>query len=183
MYRRPVVCVILLRSEFIQVWVIRRSLYGCSRVLWCTYFMSMFVIAVWPHALLLGACWSVCPRLFVIYYFGIVCYMLHFVQIILQILIICLNICLSSNQSYCLALCCNFPADCSYKGHADSGSDPSRAVVKISCASSRSSNLIPFSSGGLRDTRVHQIATTCFSISPQDINLLVSNFIICILVK
>jgi len=29
-------------------------------------------------------------------------------------------------------------------------------VVKILCAYSRSSNLIPFSPGGLRDPRVHQ---------------------------
>ena len=84
--------------------------------------------------------------------------MLYFVQIILQILTICLNICLISHLSYCLAWCCNSPADCSYRGHPDSGSDPSRAVVKISSAYSWSSNFIPFSPSGLRDPRV-QVST------------------------
>jgi len=79
--------------------------------------------------------------------------MLYFVQIILQILIICFNICLISHLSYCLALYCNSPADCSYKSYPDSESDPSRVLVRISgenCAYSRYSNLIPLSPSGLR---------------------------------
>ena len=55
--------------------------------------------------------------------------------------------------SYCLALYCNSPADNSHKSCPDSGPGPSRFVVRISGAYSRSSNLIPFSPSGLRDPR------------------------------
>ena len=84
------------------------------------------------------------------------CYMPYLVLIIWLILIICFNTCLIPHLSHCLALCCNSPADCSYKSHHDSGSDPSRVLVRISgenCAYSRFSNLIPFSPSGLRDPR------------------------------
>ena len=80
------------------------------------------------------------------------------VLITLYILTFCYNIYLILHLSYCLALCSNSPADCSHKSHPDSGSDPSRVLVKISgenCAYFRFSNLIPFSPSGLRDPRVH----------------------------
>ena len=104
------------------------------------------------------SCWahveSACARLFIIYYFVLFCYMLYCVLTTLQILTFCHNICFILHLSYCLALCCNSPADCSHKSHPDPGSDPSRGVVKISCAYSWFSNLIPFSPSGLRDPRV-----------------------------
>ena len=63
------------------------------------------------------------------------------------------NIHLILYLSFCLALCCYIPANCSRKSCPDSGPGPSRVVVRISSAYSRSSNLIPFSPSGLRDPR------------------------------
>ena len=120
-----------------------------ARILWaCSWLLCGRMHCCWAHVEVFGHACLLSTTLVLL------CYMLYFVQIILQILTICINICLISHLSYCLALCCNSPADCSYKGHPDSGSDPSRAVVKISCAYSRFSNLIPFSPSGLRDPSV-----------------------------
>ena len=83
--------------------------------------------------------------------FVLLCYMLCFSQITL--FIICFNIYVILHLYYCLALCCYFPTECSRKSRPDSGPEPSRVVVRISCAYSRSSNLIPFSSSGFWDPR------------------------------
>ena len=117
--------------------------------------MSMLMTGLWLHALLWEAHWSARACLFIINTLCTVllCALLCFAQITLLMLTFYYNTHLILYLSYCLALCCYTPANCSRKSRPDSGPEPSRFVVRISSAYSRSSNLIPFSPSGLRDPR------------------------------
>jgi len=160
------VCVIYLRALFRQVCHCSMLLLvGCVRILQSRHLLACTCKCIVGACCVIGRMsYCLCTPA----YFQLHCIiLLHAIpcSMIPHILIICPNIYLFLHLFCWLALYCCSLTDCSHKSHPDSGSGPSRGVVRISCAYSRFSNLIPFSPCGLRDPRVQVLGLEMKSLS------------------